>query len=66
MKDIIKRIFCNHEETKTITNFYGDYIDVISRSKIYRSERQCKKCGKRLYSEYLDKNCKIANYKKIN
>jgi hypothetical protein len=51
---------CDHE-FETISNFYGDYIDYISFKKIYRSRLRCKKCGKEVLSEYLDKSCRVIN-----
>lgn len=60
----LKQLFCRHKELHCLTNIYGDYINIIStRSKIYRSIRQCTKCGKIIYSEKLDKTCKIVNWK---
>ncbi len=62
---IIKRFKCNHEFI-TISNFYGDYIDYISRGfPIYRSRQICIKCGKERLSEQLDKKCKVINDRHI-
>lgn len=57
---IFKR--CEHN-WKTVSNYYGDYIDVISLSMkhIYRSKQMCTKCHKIRYSTFLDPNCKIIN-----
>ena len=38
----IRGLFCKHEETTTITNFYGDAINTFD----CRSWRRCKKCDK--------------------
>ena len=59
----IKQLLCKHSY-ETLTNFYGDYILEMSifSSKIIRSLRKCKKCGKVYKSEFLDKNCPIINF----
>lgn len=58
--NIIKRLLCKHDYV-TISNFYGDYINYISLSKIYRSRQQCMYCGKTKLSEYLDAKCSVIN-----
>lgn len=52
---------CKHQ-WRTVSNYYGDYIDYVSGFKyIFRSKQKCDICGKERYSEYLDKNCKVTN-----
>lgn len=58
--NIIKRLICKHDYV-TISNFYGDYINYISLSKVYRSRQRCMHCGKSRLSENLDINCSIVN-----
>lgn len=61
---IIKRFKCKHLNKECLSNFYGDFINVISTNpkKIYRSAWVCKDCGKVIYSEYLEPSCTITNY----
>jgi len=60
---LFKRLFCKHENIECLTNFHGDCINIVSTSKkIYRSAWRCKGCGKIIYSEYLDNNCKTVNW----
>lgn len=61
--NLFKRLFCKHNNTYCLTNFYGDVIHWVSyHNKIIRSAYKCKDCGKILYSEYLDKDCKVINW----
>lgn len=53
----VKRLFCKHEETTTITNFYGDAINRFG----CRSWRVCDKCGKIIKSNEVDKKCDRVN-----
>lgn len=47
---------------ETTSNYYGDYINNISRGKhIYRSRQICIKCHKARYSLFLDPKCKRIN-----
>lgn len=48
---------CQHKNIRTITNIYGDTINVYDA----RSIRICDDCGKIIYSDYLDKECHYAN-----
>lgn len=64
--NLLKQLFCKHNYSKCLTNFHGDYIDVVSTLKrINRSAWKCSKCGKIGYSEYLDPNCKVVNWNLI-
>lgn len=53
----LRGLFCKHEETTTITNFYGDAINTFD----CRSWRRCNKCGKIIKSEDLDPECNKVN-----
>lgn len=50
----IKHFFCKHNNIEFVRNIYGDEINKISTSHIYRSAWRCKYCGKILYSGYLN------------
>lgn len=50
----IKQLFCKHNNIEFVRNIYGDEINKISTSHIYRSAWRCKYCGKILYSGYLN------------
>ncbi len=61
--NIIKRLRCKHTNKECMSNFYGDYINIVSyHNKIIRSVWRCKNCGKIIYSEYLDKDCNVVNW----
>ena len=46
-----------------MTNFYGDFIDIVStHKKIIRSAWRCKDCGKVIYKEILGEDCKVINW----
>jgi hypothetical protein len=61
LKKLWKRLHCEHE-FKTKTNLYGDAIDTFGTGKkVIRSIKTCTKCGKIIYSEFLDPNCKAVN-----
>ena len=65
MNKYIKRLKCNHQNKKCLTNVCGDYILVVSSwSKIYRSIWECQDCGKIIRSEYLDSDCNYINWRK--
>ena len=49
LKKIIKRLTCTHEDLYTITNVYGDPINMYD----CRSIKQCKNCGKIFYHQFL-------------
>lgn len=53
----IRGLFYKHEETTTITNFYGDPINIFD----CRSWRRCKKCNKTIKSDELDPECDKVN-----
>lgn len=53
----IRGLFCKHEETTTVTNFYGDAINTFD----CRSWRRCKKCDKIIKSNELDPECDKVN-----
>lgn len=57
IKRIIKRFKCKHEETTTITNFYGDAITHYD----CRSWRRCDNCGKIIKSWDIDPKCDRVN-----
>lgn len=48
---------CQHKNIRTITNIYGDAINVYDA----RSIQMCNDCGKIIYSDYLDKDCHNTN-----
>lgn len=49
---------CKHENTQTITNIYGDLINVCNT----RSIKACIDCGKKLKGNFeLDNNCNRSN-----
>ena len=52
----IKKLFCKHEHTYTITNFSGDAINFFN----CRSWRRCRDCGK-IIEGGLDYNCNRVN-----
>ena len=52
----IKKLFCKHEHTYTVTNFYGDAINEFG----CRSWKRCRDCDKIIKSG-LDKNCNRVN-----
>lgn len=54
---IFKRLFCNHE-FKTITNLYGDAVNLFNGA---RSIRKCIHCGKTVFSGFLDFDCDKVN-----
>ena len=63
--NMFKRLFCKHKNKKCLSNFHGDYIDIVSplfSNKIYRSAWQCQDCGKIIYSTSLEPACKIVNW----
>lgn len=63
MFKFLKRIKCQHEY-ETITNLCGDAINWFSSGKkVMRSIKECRFCGKRIGSEYLDLDCKTTNFK---
>lgn len=66
MFKIIKRLRCKHTNQECMSNFYGDFINIISVKKVYRSAWVCKDCGKVIYSEYLEPSCKITNFNLMN
>lgn len=57
MKNFFKRFRCKHKNQRTITNIGGDMINMIDA----RSVRECKDCGKIIFSLYLDETCKKVN-----
>lgn len=57
MLNFFKRMTCKHENQITITNIGGDMINMIDA----RSVRECKDCGKLIFSPYLDKECNKVN-----
>lgn len=61
-KILRKQMCCNHQKGETLSNFHGDYINVISRKHIYRSAYRCRLCNKICFSEELDKNCNVINW----
>jgi len=42
---LFKRIFCRHKEAVFVRNIYGDEINHVSLSKVYRSWWRCCHCG---------------------
>lgn len=58
MKKLLKRLICKHNNQSTITNISGDMINRIDA----RSIRECKDCGKLIFSRYLDEECDKVNY----
>ena len=44
----IQRLFCNHKNIKFIRNIYGDEINHVSLSKVYRSWWECSDCGRHI------------------
>lgn len=50
---ILKRLFCKHSFVFD-RNIYGDEINRISLSKIYRSKWKCSECGKIKYKGELN------------
>lgn len=56
MINIIKRLFCKHNNLTFIRNIYGDQINMIGTvDKISRSEYVCNNCGKRIYEDKIYK-----------
>ena len=53
---LIKRLFCKHKNTYTITNFYGDIINQFG----CRSLKRCRDCNKIIKSG-LDKDYNRVN-----
>ena len=58
MNKFIKRLFCRHKHTKTITNISGDYLYFYK----CRSIKLCPECGKIIKDQNPDRNCKICNF----
>ena len=59
---LFKRILCKHINQECMSNFYGDFINVVSNRKIIRSVWRCKDCGKIIYKEVLGEDCKVINW----
>ena len=60
---LLKQLRCKHQNQECMTNFYGDFIDVVStHKKIIRSAWRCKDCGKVIYKEILGEDCKVINW----
>lgn len=59
---LFKRILCKHINQECMSNFYGDFINIVSNRKIIRSVWRCKDCGKIIYKEILGENCKVINW----
>ena len=60
----IKSIFCKHKEKECLTNFNGEYINIVSTFfKTYRSAYQCKCCGKIIFDTELNLDCKTINWR---
>lgn len=57
MKNFFKRFICKHKNQRTITNIGGDMINMIDA----RSVRECKDCGKIIFSPCLDIECTKVN-----
>ena len=56
MIEMIKKATCPKHDLVFLRNIYGDEINKISPAgKTYRSARQCSKCGKIKYKQYLKK-----------
>lgn len=53
---LIKRLFCKHKNTYTITNFGGDAINQFQ----CRSWKRCRDCNK-IIKGGLDQNCNRVN-----
>lgn len=51
----LRKIRCAHEDATFIRNIYGDQINHVSTSKVYRSWWKCNKCGKTFAKQYLVK-----------
>ena len=55
LKDFFKRLFCRHKNIYFIRNIYGDEINHVSVSKIYRSWWKCRDCDEFVKKEeYVD------------
>ena len=46
MRRFLKQLFCKHESLNFVRNIYGDEINAVSVTKIYRSWWECSNCGK--------------------
>lgn len=57
LKKILQRIRCKHDNLYTVTNVYGDSINMYD----CRSIRQCKNCGKKIFHNSLDTKCNRVN-----
>lgn len=57
IKMIFKRLTCEHKNTTTITNIYGDVITYLK----CRSIRECNDCGKIIKDDRLDPKCNKIN-----
>lgn len=55
---------CKVHEYETITNLYGDAINMypMKNGRVTRSIRRCKHCKKIIYSPILDLKCSIVNH----
>ncbi len=45
MRGWIKRVFCKHCNVEFVRNIYGDEINHVSLSKVYRSWWRCVDCN---------------------
>lgn len=51
--NLLKRIFCSHDDLEFVRNVYGDEINWRSGKNIVRSIWVCKNCGKTIYKSEL-------------
>lgn len=54
---MFKKLKCKHENVETVTNIYGDPINMFNA----RSIKSCRDCGMKFATDYLDSNCKRSN-----
>ena len=60
----IKQLRCKHLDCIPISNICGDFVNEISPiGKTYRCAYECLNCGKIIYKETYNDDCKIVNFK---
>lgn len=42
---LLKRLFCRHNDCVFVRNIYGDEINHVSLSRVYRSWWRCRRCS---------------------
>lgn len=60
-KKLFKRWQCSHAHTQTITNLYGDFININNA----KSVKICEDCHKIIFCDEIDKNCNKRKFMHI-